>query len=46
MISYADKKEAKVMTYRDVDRDFVIKYENEAALLIGFSRLIEEKISI
>lgn len=43
MISYADKKEAKVMTYRDVDRDFVIKYENEAALLIGFSRLIEEK---
>ncbi|MFA5381629.1 MAG: DNA-directed DNA polymerase [Candidatus Micrarchaeia archaeon] len=43
MISYADDKEAKVLTYKKVERDFILKYKNETEMIEGFCEILEKK---
>ncbi|MCC7552114.1 DNA-directed DNA polymerase [Candidatus Micrarchaeota archaeon] len=43
MISYADQKEAKVLTFKKINREFVITYTNEEKMLESFCNILEEK---
>ncbi len=43
MISYEDKDEAKVLTFKDVKRDFIIKYDDETKMIEGFCDIVEKK---
>ncbi len=43
MISYADDKEAKVLTYKNIKKDFIINYKNETEMIEGFCEIVNKK---
>ena len=42
MISYTNGSDSKVLTTKKVEKDFVLIFENEKALIQGFSNIISE----
>lgn len=43
MISYSIKNESKVLTYKDINKEFVLRYKNEQDMIEGFCEILEKK---